>query len=344
MKASDAFVYTQKIANKIEPKFRYNFEEPIEKWKEKSKAKLAEFLGLPFDKCNDNFEIEYEEENKNFFEIRFSFTSEADYVIPCHILIPKVKKEKYIPVICLQGHSNGMHISLGRAKYDGDEMMISDGDRDFGIRAVQEGCAAIVMEQRYMGECGGTEKGPGCLSEATAMNALLYGRTAIGERVWDVMRLIDVLEKHFDFLDLDRLICIGNSGGGTTAFYAACMDERIYCTVPSCAVCTYRDSIGAMLHCCCNYVPRIAKYFDMGDLGGLISPRRLIVVNGKDDPIFPNHGVDETVDVIKKFYTIQNCEENFKHLTGDGGHRFYADITWKAIWDMIKEKNEMQCG
>lgn len=336
MNVSNAFEYTRHIAENTRPSFRYNSEEDFDKWQKKSKEKLAEILGLPFEKCDDNFETEYKKDCVDYTEVRFTFTSEEDYVVPCHMLIPKASQELFVPVICLQGHSKGMHISLGKPKYDGDEEMVSSGDRDFAVRAVKEGCAAIVMEQRYMGECGGSEKGPGCLLEVTAMNTLLYGRTAIGERVWDVMRLIDVLEKHFDCIDMKKLICLGNSGGGTTTFYAACMDERIYCAVPSCAVCTYKDSIGSMFHCCCNYVPHIAKYFDMGDLGGLIVPRKLIVVNGENDPIFPKHGVEEAVDVIKNLYTLQNCEESFKHLTGDGEHRFYADITWDAIRRMVE--------
>ena len=336
MKASDSFDYVRKIASKTEPKFRYNVEENFDECQKKGKDKLAELLGLPFEKCDDNFEIEYKKDCNDYSEIRFTFTSEEDYVVPCHILMPKASQELLVPVICLQGHSTGMHISLGKPKYENDSEMIGSGDRDFAVRTVKAGCAAIVMEQRYMGECGGSEKGPGCLSEATAMNSLLYGRTAIGERVWDVMRLIDVMEKYFDCFDMSKLICLGNSGGGTTTFYAACLDERISCAVPSCAVCAYKDSIGAMFHCCCNYVPHIAKYFDMGDLGGLIVPRGLIVVNGENDPIFPKCGVNETVEIIKNFYTLQNCEENFEHLTGNGGHRFYADIAWDAIRKIVK--------
>ena len=234
-----------------------------------------------------------------------------------------------MPVICIQGHSTGMHISLGRTKYPGDESSIAEGDRDFAIRAVKEGCVAVTIEQRYMGEQGGSERGTGCYSAANA--AVLYGRTAIGERVWDVCRLIDVLEKHFDCLDMERLVCLGNSGGGTTTFYSACIDERIYCAVPSCAVCTYKDSIAGMHHCCCNYIPRIGEYFDMGDLTGLIAPRYLVVVNGKNDSIFPRHGVEETMEIANTMYKAAGVPENVSLVTGEGGHRFYADPAWTVI-------------
>ena len=75
-------------------------------------------------------------------------------------------------------------------------------------------------------------------------------------------------------------IFTGNSGGGTATIYASALLENIKVSMPSCALCTYKDSIGAMHHCTCNFVPNIAIDFDMGDLCGLIAPRKLIVVSG----------------------------------------------------------------
>ncbi len=89
-----------------------------------------------------------------------------------------------------------------------------------------------------MGACGSIHDGaPLCARRNAALPALLLGRTAIGERVWDVMRSLDAVERHFsDRVDLTNILCTGNSGGGTTAFYAACIDDRIRVVMPSCAV------------------------------------------------------------------------------------------------------------
>ena len=128
------------------------------------------------------------------------------------------------------------------------------------------------MEQRYMGECGGLPTGAGCHTpwgadhQLSVLSTLAFGRTAIGERVWDICRMIDVLEKHFDMLDIDNVCCMGSSGGGTATFYAACVEERIKACISSVAVCTFKDSIIGLKHCPCNYIQGIARYFDMGDL------------------------------------------------------------------------------
>lgn len=301
-----------------------------------AKEKLYQLIGMnSFTKVNPELEIEYEKKLKNTTEIRFTFQSESGYRVPCHLLLPDGVKNPPV-MICLQGHSKGMHISLARVKYPSDEQTIANGDRDFCIRAVNEGFAAIALEQRNFGECGGSERGPGCFE--SAMTALLTGRTTVGERVWDVSRLIDVLESDFsDKIDVHNICCMGNSGGGTTTAYLAALEERIVMAIPSCAMCTFKDSIGAMKHCACNYVPNIAKYFDMGDIMAMSYPKYFIQVSGVDDNIFPLFGAKEVFEKGKKAYASQNLESRCNLIIGNGGHRFYADDAWPVIHQYLNK-------
>ena len=277
-------------------------EENLAEWQAKARARLTEFLGLPLIRTNENFRIEWvNEDDSGFTETRFTFASEPDTDVLCHLLIPKNTSEGKIPlVICLQGHSKGMHISMGRPKFDGDEQTIHGGDRDFAKQIVARGQAALVIEQRAFGERGGTAEGPVC--HPVAMQALLLGRTLIGERCWDVSRAIDVVSTHFPEIDLKKIAIMGNSGGGTVSIYAAAVDTRITAVMPSCAFCGYLASIGALKHCVCNYIPGIAREFDMGDIAGLIAPRPLIIVNGLHDGIFPVDSAKEQAKIARRFY------------------------------------------
>lgn len=337
IKNSHAFERT--VMKGMTPSLRWKGEDTAA-WQKKADAKLRELLALDsFEKCPANYTVEYEKKLKNCKEIRFTFESEAGYTVPCHILLPD-GVENPTPVICLQGHSTGMHISLGRPIYERDQVTISGGDRDFAVRAVKEGFAAITMEQRYMGEAStntGTSGNPSCGGDrGDALMALLLGRCAIGERVWDTMRLIDLLEEKFPQLNMADLVCMGNSGGGTATFYAACAEKRIKTAIVSCAFCTYYDSIAAMPHCACNYVPNIYKYFDMGDLAALMAPRNFLVVAGKDDPIFPLAGVEESFALAKAFFEAAGVSGNCRMVVGDGAHRFYADPAWKVYREMTE--------
>lgn len=299
-------------------------------WKTAARAKLSELLGMDkFSKVDAELEIEYEQKIDNATEIRFTFQSEQGYRVPCHLWLPDGIQNPPV-IICLQGHSKGMHISMGRPKYEGDEKSINGGDRDFCVRAIKEGYAAIALEQRNFGECGGNENGPRCFE--SAMTALLMGRTTIGERVWDVSRLIDVIEDKFaDKVDTNKICCMGNSGGGTATVYIAALEDRIKLAMPSCAMCTYKDSIGAMEHCSCNYVPHIAEYFDMGDLMAMACPKYFIQVSGIEDSIFPITGAEEVFRKGKKAYEAIGEDNRCAFVKGNGGHRFYADDAWLIV-------------
>ena len=326
--------HEREITAAIVPSMRWDGKENFSAWQERSRNKLTGLLGLPFKKCSDKFRIEYREDRGAYMETRFDFQSEEGFTVPCHFWMPKNISKPAPLVICLQGHSKGMHISMGRPKYPGDEESIRGGDRDFAVRAVREGYCALIMEQRCFGELGGTENGPDCT--VASMAALLVGRTVIGERVWDLQRALDVTLKNFPEADKNKIICMGNSGGGTTTFFTSCLDLRIAYSMPSSYFCSFDDCIGAMHHCACNFVPNIRLFFDMGDMAGLIAPRPLVIVSGKNDDIFPQHGVQKAFAEAKHMYAAANAADKLKLVVGDGGHRFYADQGWGAMNSFLR--------
>jgi len=325
-----AYEHNKTIILNTKPSMSYDGSKDFKLWREEARKKLASLLGMGrFEKVSLATQIEYEKKLNGVIETRFTFQSEAGYRVPCHLLVPDGIENPPL-MICVQGHSKGMHISLGRPKYPGDEKTIKSGDRDFCIRAVKEGFASVVFEQRNFGECGGSERGPRCYE--SAMTALLTGRTTIGERVWDIMRLIDVIEEEFsDKVDINTICCMGNSGGGTATAYAAALEDRITLAMPSCAMCTYKDSIGTIEHCSCNYVPGIANYFDMNDLMAMACPKYFIQVSGKDDDIFPFFGAKDVFEKGSIAYEKNGVKDRCTLVKGNGGHRFYADDAWPLV-------------
>lgn len=324
-----AYEHSKELMQKSTPLMSYgggNFQE----WRTRARNKLSMLLGMDkFEKVDPLFNVEYQKKIDGATEIRFTYQSEADYRVPCHLLLPDGIKNPPL-MICLQGHSKGMHISLGRPKFEGDEQSISEGDRDFCVRAIKEGFAAISLEQRNFGECGGDENGPRCYE--STMTALIMGRTTIGERVWDISRLIDVIEKEFaDKIDIKNICCMGNSGGGTATVYVSALEDRITLAMPSCAMCTFKDSIGAMTHCACNYVPKISEYFDMNDLMAMGYPKYFIQVSGIDDPIFPLFGAEQVFEKGRLAYEASGEGHRCTLVKGKGGHRFYADDAWPIV-------------
>ena len=324
--------HNREMTAAIIPSMRWDGREVFSVWQEKSGKKLTELLGLPFQKCDDKFQIEYQISHETFEETRFIFQSEEGFFVPCHFWAPKNASGLLPLVICLQGHSSGMHISMGRQKYPQDENSIKQGDRDFAIRAIKEGYCALVMEQRCFGELGGTEKGPDCTT--SSMMALFIGRTTIGERVWDLQRALDVTEKHFEF-DKAKIICMGNSSGGTTTFFTSCLDSRISHSMPSCFFCSSYYYVET-LHCACCFIPNLWLFFDWGDLAGLIAPRPLVIISGITDHIIPQQGVHKAFKEAQRMYKAGEAADKLKLVVGEGGHRFYADIAWEAMNQFLR--------
>jgi dienelactone hydrolase len=273
-------------------------------------------------------------EHESFLERRLVFTSEPGADVPCVLLLPRSASGPVPLVVCLQGHSTGMHISLGRAVYPNDEHYF-EGDRDFAIQAVNRGFAALALEQRCFGERRDRRTGDARQFDHTCVHAsmvsLLLGRTMAGERVWDVSRAIDVVAELGE-IDAGRIAVMGQSGGGTVAYYAACVNQRIAAVMPSCSVCTYGSSIGSIDHCPDNYLPGALRHFDMGDLSGLIAPRPLVVVAGRSDPIFPIAGVEEAMATIRRVYAAAGAPDRCQLVVGEGEHRFYAQA-----WDPFRQ-------
>lgn len=336
--------YLMKLTSEMTPLLRYDLKEDFTVWQKRAREKLTELLGLPLTKPqNDNF-VKQETVTKDGITFtHFSFESEEGYTVPCCIVRRADTVGKTPLCICLQGHTSGMHVSLGEVKFEKDTASISNSESDFAIQAVKNGMTAIAIEQRYMGTRGFEGRPlPACNAASgyddanQAMSAFLLGRTAIGERVWDIMATLDIAEKYLsDLYDKGKVMCTGNSGGGTATYYAACMDERITLSAPCCGVCEYEDSIMSINHCPCNFIPNIRKYFKMGDLGALIAPRKLVMICGDVDPIFPLDGVKKSFELSKRAYSHLGKEENCTLVIGKGGHKYFPSDSWKIVNKMI---------
>lgn len=328
------YAYNKERIQTVKPSMAYDGKD-FPAWQAAAREQLKELLGLQhFTKVDPSMEIEYEKDIPGAKEIRFTFATEDGYRVPCHLFLPEGVENPPV-IITLQGHSTGMHISMGRALFEKDEVSIAGGDRDFCVRALKEGFAAIAMEQRGFGEVGGKYfGGTGCLE--TSMTELIMGRTTIGGRVWDLMRLVDLLEAEFSQLvDVNCICCMGNSGGGTATAYFAALEDRIKLAMPSSAMASFKDSIGAMRHCACNYVPKLANFFDMGDLLAMSWPKYYVQVNGVEDKIFPIEAAREVFAQGQKAYEDMGGKDRCVMVEGDGGHRFYADDAWPLVHNYL---------
>lgn len=254
-----------------------------------------------------------------------------------YLCIPHGASAPYPVMICLQGHTSGMHRSIGRHMDDEFVPMAVPNDQDFAISAMRNGFAALCIEQRSFGLRG--ERRQALVSphpcHDAALQALMLGQTLVGQRVFDVDRGIDFLATR-DEIDLTRIGVMGNSGGGMAAIYVAALLPRISFAMPSCAFCEFEYSMMAMYHCADNYVPGIMNVCRMSDILGLFAPKPLVVVAGRDDPEFPLPGVRLAFERLKDIYRAGDAEDRCRLVIGEGAHRFYAEQGWAALIDLLR--------
>ena len=245
-----------------------------------------------------------------------------------YLLLPKQVARPLPVVLALHGHGYGVKDIVGLWD-DGAERDIPDGyHKDFAVELCRAGFAVAAPEIACFGErqtdfsylntALGQSEPTSCAH--AAMLALHLGGSVAGMRVQDGMRLVDYLETRPE-LDINRLGAMGISGGGMHTFFSTCLDERIKACVISGYYSTFKDSILAMSHCACNFVPGLGQFGEMYDLVGLIAPRPLLVESGSYDTIFPRQAVERSVERARLVYTVFGAQDQPKTDYFEGRHQ-----------------------
>ena len=307
-------------------------------WQSRARPVLRELIGLDrIAKANRDHQgrvrLEEPEKADGHTRQKGHMQTEPDIDIAFWLLRPNGKGPHPLGVFP-HGHSDyGMDSYAGVVEDPEKVARNVREERDVAVQAVERGMVAIAPNTRgfrpaVIPDLDGRHGGRDCRSQL--MHCLLGGRTPVGERVWDMMKLID-WASNLDYVDGKRILMMGNSGGGVVTIYTSACDPRVKVAVPSCSFCTYVGATGRIHHCDCNAVPGILTFGDIHDVAGLIAPRHLCVVNGREDQLFPVEEVDRAVKALTRIYLSAGAPGRFVHRYGDGGHRFYKDLMWPFV-------------
>ena len=266
----------------------------------------------------------------------------ADCLMPVYLLLPKGGARPGPAVVAFHGHGYGVKDIVGLWE-DGAERNTPDGyHKDFAVELCRRGFAVAAPEISCFGERQtdfsylNTRIGQGVPSTCThtAMLAFHLGKSVVGMRAWEGMRLIDYLKTRPEF-DMARLGAMGISGGGMHTFFSACLDPRIKACVVSGYYSTFRDSILGMAHCACNFVPGLHPFGEMYDLVGLIAPRPMLVEAGSYDPIFPIRVVRRSVARARGVYKVFGAAEKVQTDYFEGRHGISGRRAYDFLWEQL---------
>ena len=271
------------------------------RWQRTTRRALAKVVGLDRLTATDPRPRLVERTDKDdFFREKILLRTTEHTLMPVYLLFPKQSEEPPPLVIAFHGHGYGVKDIVGLWE-SGEERDEPEGyHKDFAVALCRAGFAVAAPEISCFGERQTdfshlnrpiSGSAPTSCTHA-AMLAFHLGLSVVGLRVHDGMRLLDYLETRTD-IDTTRVGAMGISGGGMHTFFSTCLDIRIQACVVSGYFSTFRDSILAMSHCACNFVPGLGDFGEIYDLAGLIAPRPLLVEAGSHDSIFPIKAVQE---------------------------------------------------
>ncbi|MBN2003032.1 MAG: acetylxylan esterase [Anaerolineae bacterium] len=262
-------------------------------------------------------------------------------LMPLYVLIPKQGCPPFPTVLAFNGHGYGVKAIVG-LKEDGTDAETADYHQDFAVRLCRRGFLVAAPEISCFGErqtdfsyldkALGQSEPTTCAH--TAMLALHLGGSVAGLRVYDGLRLVDYLETRAD-ADVSRLGAMGISGGGMHTFFSTCVDLRIKACAISGYYSTFKDSILAMHHCSCNFVPGLWQFGEMYDLVGLIAPRPLLVQAGTRDPIFPMAAVQRSVARAREVYAVFDAQDHIEADYFEGGHQIGSQRPYDFLWEQL---------
>ncbi len=327
--------------------FSGSSKEDFEKWQTVFRPELRRTLGL--DKIEASLPgyipkaVKRDSEDIGFaIRERWVLYTEPTVPLPFVLLRPKNITGKLPLVITPHGHGRNTELYAGIYHNEEERQSMIDGERDIAIQAVKQGYIAIAPTTRGFGETRTNEDRENDVKfscRIQLMHDIMVGRTPIGDRVWDISRIIDWATANLP-VDTTKIAVTGNSGGGTVTLFASACDTRITISMPSSYFCTFAGSIGTIAHCDCNYIPGILELGEMGDVAGLIAPRAFCAIHGEKDPIFPITETRKSFKHLQEIYAAAGAPDNCKLYVGPEGHRYYKAGAWpfvKKNFDSVAE-------
>lgn len=308
-------------------------------WKEQTKDTLKRLIGLEqMESCSlDANLLEVVEVEDGILREKVVIQVEPDVYMPFFILIPPKERQTDSCYLALPGHMGaGKYAVAGCYDIPVVKEQIEIFHYDYGMQLAKLGHVVLCPDIRGFGER--REKALQSNEEDDFINGTCFhlahmaeplGQTVIGMHVWDMMRLLDYIEERAQW-NVKQIGCVGFSGGGMITLFLSAFDERVNKACISGYFYGYEDSLLELNgNCSCNYVPHLWEHVDMGDIGALLAPRKVLIQSAREDHLNGKRrllNVYEQLDKMKSAYQVFEKEDGVIHDIREGGHCFHNEI------------------
>ncbi len=273
------------------------------------------------------------------------YQTEPDEWVPAYLLVPKNVRGRIPAVVC--PHQTTQEGKKEPAGLAGNPQLHT------ALHLVNRGYVTFTYDALCFGERHNPASGH--YGDAIPFYRKRPRWSLMGKMVWDLSRGIDYLQT-LEFVDPQRIGCIGHSHGGYTTLCAMAFDHRITVGVSNCGFDTFRfDGNTWRWSRATALLPRLGFYitspylnmdiyrgvpdsevintpFDMHQLLALIAPRPLLLSTSDEDFVFPNGGwsVRRSLARIEPVYRLFKAGDRLEAYFFSAGHSFPADASRRA--------------
>lgn len=280
------------------------------------------------------------------------FSTRPEFRVPAYVLLPKRLRGRAPAIVDL--HSHGGMFLFGKEKIidfgANHPAMIEYHKANYAGRPtatelVRRGYVVITIDAFPFGERrlmmdedlgAGWDRAKYSIEDVRRLNrkcrakesalvkSLTYaGLTWPGITFWDDVRTVDYLLTRPE-VDAGRIGCVGVSFGGWRSLFLGGLDERIAAACVVGFMSTVRPMIRAHMetHSFVHFVGSLHQRMDLPDVVALRAPKPLLVLQCKQDGLFPLEGMESSVRKLAAIYKKAGAAERFTGRFYDAPHRF----------------------
>lgn len=303
-------------------------------WKAAARMKIMECMGVRPPLPEDwDMRLLGEEQRDGYKAQKIEFALSRWYRVKAYLLVPDGKSKrksnkseaKYPAVVVM--HDHGAHLTIGKEKvvrpFGVSPEVMADADawveqlyegQYLGDYLARNGFVVLAIDMPLWGERGRAEGADRKKYDIIAGNMMMAGVNLCAFTHYDDLASIDFLAS-LPFVDADRIGVAGLSMGAYRSWMAAALSDKVRAV---CAVC-WMVSTDAQLTTkygrkenggFANTIPGLRNWLDYPDIASLVAPRRMLIVAGSEDKLFPMPGVEKSFGIMRDVWKAFDASDN----------------------------------
>ena len=158
-------------------------------------------------------------------------------------------------------------------------------------------------------------------------------RQYCGTMLWDLLRLVDILESRSE-VDPQRIGVGGLSMGGEWTMWTAACDPRLKVAVVSGWMCT-TEGVFAVPNCECWELPGLVNLMDICEVHLLIAPRPVLFESAAQDPCFPLKYTKQGFARIQAGYRLFDAADQVRQDVWPSGHQWHGAAAYPFVDEVL---------